>query len=330
MMTIPTPLKQVSSTNRFSFFGAKTQEEKAVELPELADDEFLNLDITAVLFPAGSTDLPCPEAIKTLQINAERLIRQLQAAYRSRTLALHEALGKKSAQEEELEETQYRLENMKFQLDEMAERALEQDSAMKKVAEELRLERQKRQEESESRKKSIVLVSAAETRAEDVDFAPRSPSRHVKRSSAGTFNSDPGFESGGESPAESIFSRSNNSISSLATTLASGTSSSDNAALSPPPSIPQLQPKPLKPPTSPPPRSSTYNRVLKGISSTGFGGSFMGSAGANRTRCSNCQGAATSDAWNVVSVLRDENRGLKLRIGELASAVDECITLVGG
>jgi len=325
-MTIPTPLKQVTSANRFSFFGPKNQEEKTCELP--TDDEFLNLDITAALFPTGSMDLPTPEAIKALQMNAESLIRQLQAAYKSRTFALHEALGKNFAQEEELEETQARLENMKFQLDGMAQRALEQDSAMKRLAEELRLEREKRQEENKARKQSVVLVNVADDKAEDIEFELRSPSRHAKRSSSGTFNSDSGFESGGESPAESIFSRRNNSFSSLATTLPPGTSSTDMAILTP--TNAQIQPKPLKSPASPPQRSSTYNRVLKGISSTGFGGSFIGSPGANRTRCSNCQGAAASEAWNVVSILRDENRGLKLRVGELESAVDECLILVGG
>ncbi|PGH08573.1 hypothetical protein GX51_01092 [Blastomyces parvus] len=362
-MSMPSPLKQVSSSARFSFFGPRPQSQDSTRghLPEPADDEFLNLDVGSVLFPSGSADLPGPEALKSLQYNAERVIGQLQAAYKLRTFALHEALAEKSSLGEELEETQSRLLNIKNQLNGMAEKVDEQDKAMKAMAEEFKLERQKRQEnEEEARKQSIVLVkepepahyqdhrhhhrcSCATNDGSTDSLETRSIKRHSKRSSAGTFYSDSGFESGDESTAESIFSRKYENLGSPATlaTRASGASSPDiGFSITPLPSLsedqlapPQPQPQqstaPSKP-TAPPTKSSAYDRVLRGISSASLSTSFMSSSPFSTSRCSNCHGATASDAWGVVSVLKDENRGLKHRIGELEAAVDECITLVGG
>ncbi|OJD14887.1 hypothetical protein AJ78_04803 [Emergomyces pasteurianus Ep9510] len=361
-MTMPSPLKQVSSTARFSLFSSKpqSQDSKQNQLPEPADDELLNLDVTSVLFPTASADLPTPEALKSLQYNAERVIGQLQAAYKMRTFSLHEALLEKSSLREELDETQSRLLNIKNQLNGMAEKVHEQDKAMKAMAEELRLERQKRQEEEEVRNRRIVLVkepepahyqdynhhhscSCVKDRARD-GLETKSIKRHSKRSSGGTFYSDSGFESGDESTAESIFSRKNDNLGSPTTlaTRASGASSPDvgfsithlpslsEDQLAPPHPLPTASSKPSAPATAPAPKPSAYDRMLRGISSTSIGGSFMSSNPFSTSRCSNCHGATASEAWSVVSVLQDENRGLKTRIGELETAVDECITLVGG
>ncbi|OJD28116.1 hypothetical protein ACJ73_00486 [Blastomyces percursus] len=363
-MSMPSPLKQVSSSGRFLFFGPRPQFQESTrsQLPEPADDEFLNLDVGSVLFPSGSMDLPAPEALKSLQYNAERVIGQLQAAYKLRTFALHEALAEKSSLGEELEETQSRLINIKNQLNGMAEKVDEQDKAMKAMAEELKLGRHKRREneEEEARKRSIFLVREPEpahyqdhnhhhrcncaTKDGSRDgLETKSIKRHSKRSSAGTFYSDSGFESGDESTTESIFSRKYENLGSPATlvTRASGASSPDigfsiaplpylsEDQLAPPQPQPQQSTAPSKP-TATTAKPSAYDRVLRGISSTSLAASFMSSNPFSTSRCSNCHGATASDAWGVVSVLKEENRGLKNRIGELEDAVDECITLVGG
>ncbi|KKZ67008.1 hypothetical protein EMCG_07308 [[Emmonsia] crescens] len=357
-MTMSSPLKQVSSTARFSLFGSKTQPQysKQNQLPEPADDELLNLDVSSALFPTSSSDLPTPEALKSLQYNAQRVIGQLQASYKLRTFALHEALAEKSSLGEELEETQSRLLNIKNQLNGMAEKVHEQDKAMKAMAEELKLERQKRQEEEEAQKRSIIVVrepepahyqdhnhhhssSCVRDGARD-GLETKSIKRHSKRSSGGTFHSDSGFESGDESTTESIFSRKYENIGSPATlaTRASGASSPDiGFYVAPLPSLSEDQLAPPQPQLTasskspaPAPKPSAYDRVLRGISSASLGGSFMSSSPFSMSRCSNCHGVTASDAWSVVSVLKDENRGLKNRIGELETVVDECITLVGG
>jgi len=46
--------------------------------------------------------------------------------------------------------------------------------------------------------------------------------------------------------------------------------------------------------------------------------------------CRNCEGQDASAAWNTVSLLRDENKGLKRRVGELESAVEEVLDAVNG
>ncbi|OAX81377.1 hypothetical protein ACJ72_04279 [Emergomyces africanus] len=361
-MTMPSPLKQVSSTARFSLFSSKTpsQGSKQIQLPEPADDELLNLDINSALFPTSSADLPTPEAIKSLQYNAERVIGQLQAAYKMRTFALHEAIVEKSSLAEELDETQSRLLNIKNQLNGMAEKVHEQDKAMKAMAEELKLERQKRQEVEEEAvlKRSIARVrepepahyhqdhsyhhscNCAREKARD-GLETKSINRQNKRSSGATFYSDSGFESGDESTAESVFSQKYDNLGSPATlaTRGSGASSPDvSFSITPLPSLsedqlappPQSLPAAPSKPSAPSRKPSAYDRVLRGISSTNLGGSFMSSNPFSTSRCSNCHGATASEAWSVVSVLKDENSGLKNRIVELETAVDECITLVGG
>ncbi|QSS59532.1 hypothetical protein I7I51_08967 [Histoplasma capsulatum] len=340
-ISMPSPLRQMSSTSRFSLFGSKTQDSKQNQLPDPAVDEFLNLDASSELFPDGSTDLPTPEAFKSLQHNAERTIRRLQSAYKSRTFALHQTLAEKSSLGEELQETHSRLRNIKNQLDGMAERVHEQDKAMKAMAEELKLERQMRQEEEEARQRNIILDTESEPsqdhnsdhscnctireRARD-GLEVKSINRHNKRSSGVTFSSDSGFESSDESIAESIFSRKYDNPDSPSTlaTRASGTSSPDiSVSVGTQPPVPSKSPKPA-------PKPSAYDRMLRSISSANLGVSLMGSSAFSTSKCSNCHGATASDAWGVVSVLQEENRGLKNRIEELEVAIDECITLVGG
>ncbi|PGH13938.1 hypothetical protein AJ79_03353 [Helicocarpus griseus UAMH5409] len=341
-MTMPSPLKHVSSPSRFSLFGPKSQDSKEHHLPEPADDEFLNLDVHTILFPAGAPSFVTPETMNTLQNNAERAIGQLQAAYKLRTFALHEALAEKSSQAEELEDTQIRLQSIKNQLNGMADKVQEQDRAIKAMAEELKLERQRRQQEEEaSRKRSVIMVHQPEPEPDHHDHHQNCTcnrdgselnktiiKHHSKRSSGATFHSDSGFESGDESTTESIFSRKHDSLGSPTTiaTRASGASSPDIGSPVPLPSLSEVQLAP--PPTStpqakpPPPKPSAVDKVLRGISSAGFAFSV--------SRCNNCHGANASDAWGVVRMLKEENGGLKKRIGELEEVVDECITLVGG
>ena len=40
-------------------------------------------------------------------------------------------------------------------------------------------------------------------------------------------------------------------------------------------------------------------------------------------------GTETWNNNNIIGVLREENKGLKTRIGELESAIDDCLLLVG-
>lgn len=320
-MTPPSPLKQVTTANRFSFFGLKRTDDSKQELPEPADDEFLSLDITAALFPRGSSDLNDHEAFNALKNNAENLTRRLQAAYKQRTFALHEAMADKSEKQEELEETKTRMGNLKLQLDGMAEKVLQQDKAMKAMVEELEQEKQLRRDD-EARHHSIMLIKSSEDDSNDLGTDLRTPKRNLKRASNCTLDS--GFESGDESLADSVFSR--DGLGSPVSTITVPSPSPSQITLSPPTSTPMIPaPKESKPAAAPPARQSAYDRVLKGLASTGLASSLKG----NSSKCTICYGVPASEAWGVMGVLKDENKGLKERLGELEMVVDDCLSLVG-
>jgi hypothetical protein len=325
-MTPPSPLKQVTTANSFSFFGLKRQGDSKEELPEPADDEFLNLDITAALFPPGSGGQSDQDAFDALRRNADTTIRRLQAAYKQRTFALHEVMADKNEKQEELEETKTRTSHLKIQLDGMAEKVLQQDKAMKAMAEELEQERQLRQRESESRRHSMMLVKAADDDTNsDLGGELRAPTRSLKRASNCTLASDSGCESGDESVADSVFSH-RDGIGSPRSTITVPSPNVSQIALSPPTSTPMMPAqKDNKPAPAPPQHQSAYDRVLKGLASSGLTKPLKGSTSG----CANCYGVPASEAWSVMGVLKDENRGLKGRLGELEVVIDDCLNVVG-
>ncbi|KAI9374262.1 hypothetical protein BJX61DRAFT_328687 [Aspergillus egyptiacus] len=321
-MTAPSPLKQVASTNPLSFFGLKRSGESRLDLPEPAEDELLNLDISATLLPSSSNSSNDQEAYDSLLHNAENVIRRLQAAYKQRTFALHEVLSEKTEKQEELEETRTRIGNLKMQLDGMAEKVLQQEKAMKAMAEEMEQERQMRRKEDEARRRSIMLIksSADDESVSDISVELQTPKWDLKRQSNGTLpSSDSGFESGDESVAESIFSR-REGLESPASTIAPSPSFSQISLPTPPAANlqPQRELKPTPPPSA---RQSTYNKVMKSLASSW--------SGNNASKCQICHGVPSSEAWSVLGVLKEENKGLKTRLGELEMVIDDCLSLVG-
>ncbi|KAL4870350.1 hypothetical protein BDV12DRAFT_60671 [Aspergillus spectabilis] len=324
-MTTPSPLKQVTTTNPLSFFGLKRQGENRVDLPEPAEDELLNLDIGAALFPRGLNNLNDQEAFDCLRNNAETIIQQLQAAYKQRTFALHEVLSEKTEKQEELEETKTCIGHLKIQLDGMAEKVLRQEKVMKAMAEELEQERQMRHKEEEARR-SVMLVkpSADDESLSDIAIELQAPKWNLKRQSNGTLPSDSGFESGDESLAESVFSR-REGVESPASTIAPTPNISQITLPTPSSSTLQTHQKEPKAITAPPVRQSTYDRVLKGLASSGITSAWAGSS----SKCRICYGVPSSEAWSVMGVLKEENKGLKSRLGELEMVIDDCLSLVG-
>jgi hypothetical protein len=65
---------------------------------------------------------------------------------------------------------------------------------------------------------------------------------------------------------------------------------------------------------------SAFQKILKGISGDS----------AEDGGCANCKGQDASVAWDTVGLLRDENRHLKRRVGELEVAVEGALDLVNG
>ncbi|KAL4890379.1 hypothetical protein BDV59DRAFT_97508 [Aspergillus ambiguus] len=324
-MTAPSPLKQVTSSSPFSFFGLKRQGNK-MDLPEPAEDELLNLDINAALFPPGNNDLSGQQAFDALRNNADNLLRQLQAAYKQRTFALHETLADKSEKQEELEETRTRVDHLKIQLDGMAEKVLQQEKAMKAMAEELEHERQLRRRDDEAHRRSVMNVRSSDDESvSEMGAELRTPKWSLKRASNATFTSgDSGFDSGDESLAESIFSR-REGLESPPSTVAPSPNISQIALSAPTSTSQHSGQKELRPAAAPTPRPSTYDRVIKGLTSTGIASSWVGSS----AKCSICHGVPASEAWSVMGILKEENKGLKSRLGELEVVIDDCLSMVG-
>lgn len=324
------------NASRFSFFSSKSSAPEP-QPDAIANDDLVNLDITTALFPGGPADPFSPSSFHNLLTNADGLLRRLQIAYKLRTISLHEVTSESSAQRNELEEADMRARHLKLQLDDMAAKVAERDEAIKVLTEGLAMEKQQRLDEEEARKRSIILVSKPQRQPQLSDEAGERglPNRqHRKRHSNGTIASDSGFESEDDSSsAESVLSRTNGRTSPTTTI-----SSASGATLPEPfqnaqsfhsvSSAPQVLS--LRPPLGPQ-RASTFQKILKGLS-TSTTGPTEGHEATDVVRwgCANCQGGHAAEAWGVVGVLRDENHGLKKRVGELEGAVEGCLGIVGG
>lgn len=313
-------------SGRFSFFGLRRQAEQRP--PEPADDEFLNLDISAALSLPSSHATP-DDALDTLREQATTVIQHMQEAYKQRTFAMHQALANESEKQEELEDTRARIDHFKAQLDGMAAKVMDQEKAMQAMADELEEERrQRKREQSRSRSR---MVRAIPPEDEIPSLVLQTPNRGSKRASHGTLTSDSGFESGDESVADSVFSH-REGIESPTSILTAPSPSLSQVAMSTPNAGPTPTQKNLvaatTAPTPVPARSSAYDRVIKGLAATRLGSSFVGNTN-QANPCKNCHGVPASEAWGVMGILKDENRGLKTRVGELELVIDDCLSMVG-
>ena len=314
----------------------------------------------------GGGDAFSPAAYKNLQANATGLLLKIQGAYRERATELREARAERDAQAEEAEEARLRVELFKTQLEDMARRATEHEEEMRRLVAELDGERAARRRLEEER---VVAAAAAEKCApsEEEDLGvnaeteanrdneddPDRARRRTWRSSRGTVKSDLSVETmttdgdSSESVHSSVFSRSRSrspsrtimttntaydgesTTTSTTTTATAGTGTPHHkTARSPAPSSPAPTPtlSPAAALAPPPPRRqpqlSTFQRLVKGISGSENGG--------GPSSCRNCSGRDSSVAWDTVSLLRDENKGLKHRVAALEVAVEGALDVVNG
>ncbi|PHH83735.1 hypothetical protein CDD82_3809 [Ophiocordyceps australis] len=321
--------KSTPSSPRFSFLASSMSALKGLASPTPPappGDGLANLDVEAALVPAGAP-VQGEEAYKTLHSNALGLLRRFQAAHRQQSSTLHELESERATFEDEKLELETRTQHLKMQLEEMARKAAETESIMQALMEELTREKKLRLDEQQHAHHSSALRSNRSTMSEDlaVDEAQR------RRRSAATSKSDMGSDTDEESiEGASVFSRSR-SPTFTATTSDVGTLDS----MPPLPIIPSTMSstKPsivmsnssLHPPARhSQPQMSAFQKLLKGISGDGQ------RQDTGIQSCRNCQGQDASVAWDTVSLLRDENRGLKRRVGDLESVVDEALDVVNG
>lgn len=284
-------------TSRFSFFSSKASLLRAKPLPDELSDELLEMNVSAALFPNEPANPFSPASFKNLQQQAEVLLLRLQTAYKERTTALHDMAAEKETIAEESEGAVTRAKHLKMQLDEMTAKFAEQDQAMMNLVDELAQEKQARREDEEARKKSIRVVR-------DVT-SPSSGRCGLSRSNT---VSDSGFDSEEDSSAESVFSGRNGAHSPILSVSSASTTDSPDAYRTQdfhvPASAAQL----------------AFLRLPHG-QRTGKGTPVH--------PCTNCEGVKASEAWNIVSILKEENEELKYRVGELEGALDGCLDVVG-
>lgn len=332
----PTTPKNNTAASRF--MSALSSKFTGTTIPStpaspLIDDEICTLNIEAALFPPTSTptsptsrDTFSPAAFKNLEMNAVGLVTKMQSAYRDRVATLKEIEAEKLAQREELEEAETRNRHLKMQLEGMARKAQDQEREMARLVEELAkaradAERQQRPFPPASSEGSVVC-------SEDlgVDEERRRRRAWARRSGETAKSSEAGGGSGGaetdddeSAESESVFSRCRSPTLTISGHMEGEGVPSQRGLLAPPP--PTARARVQQPPPPPPqPQLSAFQKIIKGIAGD-----------AEETNgCSNCRGRDASVAWDTLSVLRDENKHLKVRMGELEVAVEGALDLVNG
>lgn len=313
--------------SRFSFFTSKPAMSNPLSQPADLHDEFINLDIKKALFPAGPADPFSPAAFKNLVQNAEGLLSRLQAAYKERTISLHEMVAEKETQTEELEGTETRAKHLKIQLDDMAAKLAKQDELMMDLVDDLAREKQLRREEEDARKRGVMLVKSSRADSFAQNTQRNSDVEGQRATRAISIVSDSGFDSEEESYVDSLCSK-NRETTSPNTSVSSFSITNSPDGYIPPESIPLPQPARLPPKTSPQ-VLSTFQNVIRGKS----GGSRLSEPGMTpvenpRATCLNCQGGKASQAWSMVHRVREENRALQARVAQIEGAVDSCLDLI--
>ncbi|KAG8414873.1 hypothetical protein J3458_008775 [Metarhizium acridum] len=320
-----------TSASRFSFFNmASTLKGLAsapVSVPK--DDELMNIDIDAALFPGGSPsdgESNSPAAFKNLQMNALGLLRKFQAAYQHKAIVCQELRAEKDAQEEEKIEAETRVTHLKMQLEGMAQKAAETEAMMQALLEELSREKRLRAEEKCIREGGI-LSSGMSTISEDLGVEDDQRKKYRRRSGGTAKSDEASFDTDDESVDEvSVFSRSRSPTLPASISDAHGVYVDNGNNISMPPIPKPTMLEPPRPTRQSQPQMSTFQKLFKGIS---------GDAGRDGERaivqgCRNCQGQDAGMAWDTASLLRHENVCLKKRLGELENAVDEALDAVMG
>ncbi len=75
---------------------------------------------------------------------------------------------------------------------------------------------------------------------------------------------------------------------------------------------------------------STFQKLMKNVTAAIKDEDPTDGPGGGTSNCRNCRGQDVSFAWNTVSVLRDENKHLKQRVGQLEVAVEGALDMVNG
>ncbi|KAI6778831.1 uncharacterized protein J7T54_002661 [Emericellopsis cladophorae] len=322
MMDTPSPAtpKPAAASSRFaaftsSMFKGSPAPTHASLVAVPAQDELMNLDIQAALYPSGQNDTFSPAAYKNLQQNAAGLLEKFQGAYQQRTIAYYEMKAERGAQADEQEEADTKLHHLKMQLEDMARKASEQEEMMLSLMTELSHEKRLRLEQQQQEQKQSGSPPSLSGMSEDLQVE-EDQKRYQWRRSGDIDDTD----------EESVEEASLFSARSRSPTIATSINEVSIADLTSQARTPADQPVPLPAALSPrtTPKATQMNTFQK----------FFGGKSAEVVKtvnsCQNCEGRDASVAWDTVNLLKDENKGLKGRVEELEGVVEGALDVVNG
>ncbi|KAK0386344.1 hypothetical protein NLU13_6181 [Sarocladium strictum] len=321
--TSPTP----SPASRFSFLSSAikglTSSPPTPRRSADENDDLISLDIDQTLHSMTSlTDQSTfsPAAFKNLQLVATGLLHKFQDAYTQRTIELRELKAEQASQADEQSETQTKMRHLRMQLEGMAQKAAEQEEMMQALMAELAYEKKARIEQANSISGGVIVSE---------DLGAEEDQRNKWRKSDGTSRSDTSYDTDDEGTEEASVFSSRSRSPTIATVMSDASpidcpatpslalvSSSEAASL-------------VEPARTPRPalvQMTTLQKLFKGLTVE----SFKDGEASSFTSCQNCQGQDVGVAWDTVNLLKDENKGLKQRVGELEGALEGALDAVNG
>lgn len=280
----------------------------------------MTLDIEKCLFPGGGPPADetafSPAAFNNLEMNATGLLDKFQTAYQQRVIEFQDLKTDRDSLQAEKSQAERRMKYMEKQLEEHARKADERDAFIESLLKKLALGVSKRPDDVVGGSKE-VSPSRASTISEDLDVDEDWQRGHWRKSTSTSKSEETDEESMDEA---SVFSRSRSPTISTSlfelSPVATPTQQSKPIMLEPP--------KPLAARTGAP-QMTAFQKLFKGI-----GNEKARNTGAGPRSCSNCQGQDSSMAWDTVDLLKGENKGLKLRVEELETAVESALDVVNG
>lgn len=272
-------------------------------LPKSNPDDLATADVRSVLFPDGVPDEFSPAAFKSLQQNAESMIRRLQAAYSDNLATLKKVTSERNVQADELEAEQTRSAHLKMQLTDMSDRAREQEIAL--VA--LRTENERLKTNEAALKSIRVITDHTSLQGSFESELADTPRSRTSRSSDVSFVESVDSATSDMTHADSVFSHppSDRGLADL------GRSPGTSVGC-PSPTLKNV----ATVPTTPSIQHSPQIEHLKSLTTN-----------IMVAECQKCKGMKPQEAWEVLSVMQPENQALKRRVMELEKVVEEAFDI---
>lgn len=166
-----------SGPSRFSFFRKSTT--VSPSSPKLGEeDELSQLDVREALFPQGYPDNLSPATFKNLQLNAEGILRRFQQVHIEQHKSVKTLKASKISQADELEAANTRSEHLKLQLEDMAQKAAEQEKAITDLRAQLASQRASLDSHLLTQRQSVRMVQNDDDAPEQqLESNPRSKYR---------------------------------------------------------------------------------------------------------------------------------------------------------